>query len=116
MIGIDNHYLKTITEVQTRSEKYLELDRSTVQLRDKKFFAELLSGEQIELRSSTISEPGVFSIAGKFDGPQGLSVISWHRHSAFRDVASLIGLCAIYFWFTLSAIRQRKKIIDRNST
>jgi len=100
--------LKTVTEVQARSEKYLELDRSTVQVRGKKFFAELLSGEQIELLPSNISDPRVYSIAGKFDGPQQLSVIAWHRHSAFRDVASLIGLFALFLGFVLSAIRQRK--------
>jgi len=106
--GLNNHYLITVTEVKARSEKYLELDRSTVQVRGKKFYAELLSGEQIELLPSNIPGPGVYSIAGKFDGPQRLFVIAWHRHSAFRDVASLIGLCAILFGFVLSTIRQLK--------
>lgn len=112
--GLDNHYLNTVAEVQARSEKYLELDRTTVHVRDNKFFAELLSGEQIELLSSNIPGPGVYSIAGKFDDPQRLLVIAWHRHSEYRDLASMVGLGAILFWFALSAIRRYKKS-DENS-
>ncbi|MCH9004552.1 MAG: hypothetical protein IH838_04595 [Proteobacteria bacterium] len=102
----NNHYLQTLRDFENRPGQYLQLDRCSVVNQDNKWFVETISGEQIELVASSIPASGTYSMTGTFEHPQRLAVRTWHRHSVFRDIASLAGLGAIALWFSMLAMRQ----------
>jgi len=102
----NNHYLQTLRDIEGRPGQFVEFDRCTVLNRDSKWYVETISGENVELLASQITLPGTYSIAGTFENSEQLKVHEWHRHSVFRDVASIVGLGLVLFWFGVLTIQR----------
>lgn len=102
----DNHYLSTLSIVDDRLEKHIELDRIKVIEKGDKWYAETFAKELIELNGLTLGNNGIYSIKGRFVEQSRLEVEDWHHHEDNRDLASIAGLALLLIWFISGWIRR----------
>jgi hypothetical protein len=92
----DNHYVKTLREVQSRQGRYVEFDRVRLIPRNEGGVLITFAGEEIGVEGMKIIQPATVSVRGSFIDNDSVSVSEFHIHSDwFRDVGSYTGLALI---------------------
>ena len=101
----DNHYVNTLKQSENRVGKYIEIDRNLVSLNGDVANVKTSYGETIRLEGGPQFKDGVvISLQGKFTDNSTIRIGTYHLHSGFRDIASILGLlCVLLVWTTFLA-------------
>lgn len=96
----DANYISTLGGKIDRTGKFVEVDRPYFTKEDSTIA--IFSGEKIHIKGNLPDTSGTVSIKGKFTAAQTIESLSFHRHSKFRDYASIIGLSlSLCIWLSL---------------
>lgn len=108
----DNHYVKTLFEVENREGKYFEIDRRPVRFRDGGGIMNTFANENIKLKGVLHlwdKDEVILSIKARFIDKNTAEVIEYHLHTpAFRDKASYAGLILVFVFWTATFLSKRK--------
>jgi len=98
----DNHYVKTLKNVEKRPGKYFEIDRRAYRYENGTGIINTFAGEDIKLKDIDLKSKETLSIRAKFIDEHTAQVIEYHIHSPFfRDGTSYLGLLLVLiFWIT----------------
>jgi hypothetical protein len=95
----DNHFINTLKNVELRTDKTIQIDRNTIQTINGKVYVNTAYGEQINLVNIDANLDTRISLKGKFIQPNTIYVDKFHKHTKFRDYASMLGLtCVLVIW------------------
>ena len=96
----NNHFTKTLKEVELRQDRYLEFDRRPIYEKNKNCTIRSFANEEIVVRGVRNECKGNVSVRGVFIDRKTIEVIEIHRHwGIIRDVFSYLGLLLIgYYW------------------
>ena len=108
----DNHYIATLRNVEDRSGRYLELDRSRYRSSDNT--VEIFSGERIKVTGDYPSKDAILSVKGYFSDNKTVHVSSFHIHSPLRDANSKIALAGVLLIW-LMALVKKKITVEKKS-
>jgi hypothetical protein len=100
----DNHFVRTLQDVQDRPGKPIELDRRPVLETNGAWQIQTYAGEIIGLIDFSPPAEGTYSIRGRFVTESLVAVDDWHLHRSLRDIASIVGLALIGIWFLAAMI------------
>jgi len=99
-LAADNHFLATLKNSDTRTGKVIEFDRC--QFNAKGSFIRAVTGEKLQVSGALPERDSLLSLSGFFIDNRTIYVNRYHVHSAFRDIASIMGLGGVLFvWLTL---------------
>lgn len=104
----DNHFVKTLKNIDDREGKYVELDRKPVFFNDSTNSHRIQSfnHDLIELSEINNIESTRISIRGYFETNNRIKVIDYHENwDTFRDGASYLGLTLILLVWILALKR-----------
>ena len=94
--GADNHYVKTLRDVNSRQGSYIEFDRIRYMPRNEGGVLMTFAGEEISAKGMKLKHPATVSVRGRFIDTNTVRISDFHIHSNwFRDVASYTGLALI---------------------
>ena len=106
----NNHFVKTLRDYNTRTGKYIELDRAVYMPEFKEDYLKTFSDEKIKVANLKLIGEKTVSIKGKFLSPDEIYVDDYHIHSKFRDDASIIGISlTAVLWLNCIFLAGRKK-------
>jgi hypothetical protein len=109
----DNHFVKTLRNIESREGKYIEVDRAGYITENEKNKIRTFAGEKIEIEGIEQSDTNFVSVQGTFILDDQIRVSNYHTHYIiFRDFASYAGLFLVaVYWFccTLSKTIQKQK-------
>lgn len=89
----DNHFVKTLREVEQRPGRALELDRRPYVKRDGGDVLVTMSREELDVEGPTPEASAEVSIRGRFVDRDTVRILELHVHSSwFRDLSSYLGL------------------------
>ena len=94
----NNHFIKTLKNIETRKGKYVEFDRKKIRFNKKINLYEIQSFDRsyIPLAGIDKTDAHKISIKGTFVNNDTIKVIAYHKNIAwFRDGASYIGISLI---------------------
>jgi hypothetical protein len=116
----DNHYVKTLSFVETRRGKAIELDRVKFETKNGKIIVITYTKEEIEVEGIMQNNSNSVSIQGLFIDNKLIRVSNYHTQWViFRDTASYIGLLLVLLYW-LSTIFSKKfakiKFVFKKST
>jgi hypothetical protein len=110
----DNHYVKTLSEVESREGKYFEIDRRSVRFQDEGGIMNTFANEDIKLKGVLHlwdKDPITLSIKAKFIDKNTAEVVEYYKHiPEFRDNASYMGLVLVLVFWIVSVFKRRKEI------
>jgi len=92
----DNQYISTLKNVELRTDKTVQLDRNTIQAIDGRVYANAAFGERIFLENIDVNSGTIISLKGKFIQPNTIYADDFHKHTRFRDYASMFGLTYVF--------------------
>ncbi len=104
----DNHFVKTLKNIDDREGKYVELDRKPVFFNDStnSHWIQSFNHDLIELSEINNIESTRISIRGYFETNNRIKVIDYHENwDTFRDGASYLGLTLILLVWILALKR-----------
>jgi len=107
----DNHYVKTLENVDERPGKYFEIDRRPYRFEKGVGIINTFADEDIELQNMDLKSSETISIKARFINEKTAEVIDYHVYSVlFRDGSTYAGLfLIIIFWiFSFSKSRRSK--------
>ncbi len=107
----NNHFVKTLREVEARPGKPIEFDRAVYQYEAPNGKLHSFHGEVFELVNFTLDYSTLLSIRGEFIDQHTIQVNAHNVHSSyFRDNASYLGLFLVaYLWGQSGFLAFRKK-------
>ncbi|MBA3613573.1 MAG: hypothetical protein H0W49_11820 [Nitrospirales bacterium] len=89
----DNHFVRTLEEIEARPGRPLELDRPSYVKTPSGDMIGLFNGEQISTTQEILDHSATVSVRGRFVTPTQLDVLEFHEHSTwFRDTGSYLGI------------------------
>ena len=96
----DNHFIKTLREVEYRQGRLVEMDRRPIYPKNGKCVLKTPAKEELILKGLEKECHGLVSIRAKFINKKTIHAIEIHRHwGKFRDILSYIGLSFVgFFW------------------
>jgi len=94
----DNHFVKTLRDVENRVGKYVEMERKSFDANT--MTIKTFAGENINVKGVEVNKAAVLSIRGTFIAQDTILVSEFHVHNAVvRDWASYMGLSLVLlFW------------------
>lgn len=105
----DNHYAKTLRDIENRQGRYFEIDRRPYALRDGQGVIRTFANEEIKLEGIPLKRSAQLSVKARFIDRGTAVAIDYHEHSSwFRDFASYLGLGLVAFSWSLSVHRGRE--------
>ncbi len=103
-IKADNHFVRTLSQVEARPGKVIELDRVSFRKEGDLLQIHMLLGDDLVAAASELPKSGAISIRGTFIDKHQIQITDYHLHrSGWRDGASILGLAWIalfIFWKT----------------
>ena len=103
----DNHFIATLKDVQNRTGKSIEIDRNTLLSDNSGDKFKTSYGENLNLRNfenAEVQTGDKVSLQGRFIDSHTIHVDSYHKHTSFRDYASMLGLaCVLLVWLVFIA-------------
>ncbi len=109
----DVHYSNTLNDKQTRTGKYVEIDRARVNTDTR--FLECYIDKELRVTNLPVIHSGTISIRGHFTDPKTLKLQEYHIHSFPRSFASYVGLLLSLLLWLQSLIRQIPATIHTGS-
>ena len=98
-IKADNHFIKTLSQVEARPGKVIELDRVFFRKEGDRLQIHSSWGDDFVATAPELSNSGTISIRGMFIDTQRIKIADYHLHrSGWRDGASILGLTWIAFF------------------
>lgn len=89
----NNHFVRTLEEIEARPGRPLESDRSSYVKTPAGDMLGLFTGETIKSSREILDHSATVSIRGRFVTPTQLDVLEFHEHSSwFRDTGSYLGI------------------------
>jgi len=89
----DNHFVRTLEEIEARPGRPLELDRPSYVKTPSGDMIGLFNGEQIRTTQEILDHSATISVRGRFVTPTQLDILEFHEHSTwFRDTGSYLGI------------------------
>ncbi|WNM63926.1 hypothetical protein [Candidatus Nitrospira neomarina] len=93
----NNHFIRTLEEMEARPGRHLELDRSSYEKTPAGDMLGLFNGETIKSSQEILDHSAIVSIRGRFVTPTQLDVLEFHEHSSwFRDTGSYLGILLLF--------------------
>ena len=97
----DNHFVRTLREIESRSGRDVEFDRNRYLVQDDTSILRTFSGEELILTGRKPISPGTVSVRARFEGPHEIQVREFHMHSTWlRNSTSYVGLAIILLFWT----------------
>lgn len=106
----NNHYVATLSRVEQRAGKAIELDRRKFRSSDKTI--DVFSGERLRLHGNLPDSDTLLSIRGTFIDKENIQVAAYHSHNPFRALASLVALFGIFFIWLLAILGKNITFTD----
>lgn len=105
-------HVKTLRETSSRAGKTLELDRSFFSANEQTVTT--FTRETLSVSGIIPKDSGIYSMKGFFTAADHLQIQQYHKHTNYRDYATIIGLSlSLLLWFCLVA-EQMYTFIRRN--
>lgn len=101
----DNHYISTLSHTADRGGKYVEFDRSQIGESSQRPFLQTAFNESVYLNKAIGVEGDIVSVKGEFIDRSTINVLAYHRHSKFRDRASIVGLALVLITWCVYLLR-----------
>lgn len=102
----DNHYISTLSNAADRHGKYVEFDRSQLGAATNGSTLQTAFDENLFLNKVVGTNGEVVSIQGRFIDNSTIHVLAYHRHSKFRDRASMVGLSLVLLIWCVYCLRR----------
>lgn len=103
----DNHFVKTLRQVENRQGKPIEFDRAFYQYESSDGKLRVFNGEELNLVGLELRRSAQLSIRGVFLDSNTVEVNEYHLHSPhFRDNASYLGLSLIAILWGWSGLQR----------
>lgn len=110
----DNHAVKTLRNVESRTGQTIALDRCRYFETDGRAWLRTYARERLELVGIRLGHPALISVRAVFLDQNTLEVRQYHEHSRwFRDVASYVGLGLLGAVWAVSFLPRRRSRVDR---
>ena len=110
----DNHYVKTLREVELRRGSHVEFDRVHYVPDNDGDALITFTGEKIGIKGLKLKRSATVSIRGNFMDNHTVQVSEFHIHSDwFRDGASYTGLTIVAMVWAVSLIRKKETTFSR---
>jgi hypothetical protein len=106
------HYAATLRHREDRPGKYIEFDRARYRAGDRTL--RVFTGERFRLLGSVPEDDALLSLKGRFMDAGTIRVEDFHRHTAFRDLASLAGLGGAFFLWLLAIFGKRIRFTGKH--
>jgi hypothetical protein len=104
----DNHYVKTLSSIETRRGKNIELDRVKYKTKNEKRILITYAKEEIEVEGIKQNTSDRVSIQGSFIDNKHIRVSNYHfQYVIFRDTASYIGLLLVLLFWLCSILSKK---------
>lgn len=98
-IKADNHFIQTLSQVEARPGKVIELDRVYFRKESDRLWIHTLWGGDLFAATPVLSKAGTISIRGIFIDTHRIQITDYHLHrSGWRDGASILGLIWVTFF------------------
>ena len=96
----NDHFVKTLREVEFRRGRQVEMDRRPVYRKNGNCNLKSPANEELILKGADKECHGLVSVRGKFLDEKTISIVEMHRHwGRFRDILSYIGILFVgYYW------------------
>jgi hypothetical protein len=91
----NNHFVKTLRNYNSRTGKFIELDRTNYLPDTSGNFIKTFAEEKIKAVNLNLRNESLVSIRGRFISPNVIYVEDYHIHTSFRDDASYAGVLLI---------------------
>ncbi|GAB4373834.1 MAG: hypothetical protein Kow0042_18010 [Calditrichia bacterium] len=105
----DNHFVQTLRNSESRSGKYVEIDRGSFSFYEGRGEIAYYGGERIEIEGVPLKRNASLSIRGVFITNDRIRVEEYHiHHDWLRDGASYLGLSFIGFLWIFSLFKQHR--------
>ncbi len=101
----DNHFTVTLSNIEERTGKYVELDRSRYHSSDNT--VEIFSGERIKVTGDQPEHDTLLSVRGYFTDTNTIHVSEFHAHGSVRDMGSIVGLVGILLIWMMALFKKR---------
>lgn len=101
----DNHFARTLQDVEGRPGRYLELDRSPYRNSDNT--VAIFSGERLKVRGMNLPGEAVVSVRGNFIDQHTIHVSAFHVHSPMRDISSIAALAGVMTVWLVALVKKR---------
>jgi hypothetical protein len=113
----NNHYVKTLRDYDTRTGKYIELDRAGYIPEVNGNFIKTFANEKIKAANLKLDSEHLISIKGKFISPDEMYIEDYHIHTKFRDDTSLIGISlTAILWLNCLFLAGKQRKDDLSAT
>jgi hypothetical protein len=99
----NNHYVKTLRDVESRTGKYFEVDRGFYSASTKSDEFITPFNEKLKVNNLDLKTSETMSIRAKFLSKNEIQIIEYHIHFN-RDIFSYAGLLIVIILFTISVI------------
>jgi hypothetical protein len=110
----DNHYTDTLSRIDKRPGRYVELDRLPYSRQDNSI--RLPSGERVRLEGETALADGLVSVQGRFTDVKTIHVSNLHVHTTLRDLSSKVALAGVLLLWLLAFARKRSTFQQPSSS
>ncbi|MDO8550508.1 MAG: hypothetical protein Q7S39_10220 [Ignavibacteria bacterium] len=105
----NNHFVKTLENVDERPGKYFEIDRRPYRFENGIGIINTFTNEDIELKNINLNTSETISIKAIFIDEKTAEVIDYHVYSIlFRDGSTYIGLAMIFIYWIFSFYKNKK--------
>jgi hypothetical protein len=104
----DNHFVRTLREVERRPGREVEFDRNRCLVQGEDTVLQTFAGEQLLVAGNQTPAPGTVSLRARFRDRHTIEVLELHAHAALlRDAASVAGLAVVFaFWARAGWVRR----------
>jgi hypothetical protein len=103
----DNHYVRTIRDMEQRAGKTIGFDRGRYD--SATATVSIFTGERIKLISAQPISDGMISLRGRFADPNTIVAATVHQHGGNRDALSYAGLSILLILWANALLRQLRK-------
>jgi hypothetical protein len=104
----DNHFARTLRNVEERPGRYLELDRSPYRSSDNT--VAVFGGERLQVRDMHLPGDAIVSVRGYFIDSHTIHISGFHVHSPLRDVSSIAALAGVLFIWLVALVKKRSTL------
>ena len=106
----NNHFIKTLKNVNERPGKYFEIDKRPYRFENGTGIIKTFANEDIELKKINLKTSETISLKARFIDEKTAEVFDYHIHSPlFRDGSSYIGLTLILIFWIIPFYKYGKK-------
>ena len=93
----DNHYVRTLREIEARPGRVVEFDRNAYRYDSGSGVLRTFAGETLMLQGADLNTSGTVSLRGRFIDRQTVQVEGMHAHAPLlRDASSYLGLALVF--------------------